>query len=139
MTALAVRGSRHQNGVSRIHGDVSSQMLQDLWPQVPAEENPIDYVTNGVHVPTFLAGEWADVFDRFVGYDWTQHIGDRSCVDAHRPVARPELLERAPVPQVADAAPGALPRAASSTSATRAARPTSTGCSSTPIRSIRTC
>jgi starch phosphorylase len=76
MTALAVRGSRHQNGVSRIHGGVSSQILQDLWPQVPAEENPVDYVTNGVHVPTFLAGEWADVFDRFVGYDWAQQVGE---------------------------------------------------------------
>jgi starch phosphorylase len=78
MTALAVRGSRHQNGVSRIHGGVSSQILQDLWPQVPAEENPVDYVTNGVHVPTFLAGEWADVFDRFVGYDWAQGVGEHA-------------------------------------------------------------
>jgi hypothetical protein len=39
MTALAVRGSRHQNGVSRIHGGVSSEMLRDLWPQVPPDEN----------------------------------------------------------------------------------------------------
>lgn len=76
MTALAVRGSRHQNGVSRIHGGVSSQILKDLWPQVPAEENPLAYVTNGVHAPTFLAGEWADVFDRFVGYDWAQRVGE---------------------------------------------------------------
>jgi starch phosphorylase len=76
MTALAVRGSRHQNGVSRIHSGVSSRMLAALWPQVPPEENPIDYVTNGVHVPSFLAPEWADVFDRTLGPDWTQRLGD---------------------------------------------------------------
>jgi starch phosphorylase len=77
MTALAVRGSRHHNGVSRIHGDVSSRVLGELWPQIPTDENPVDYVTNGVHVPTFLALEWVDVFDRFLGYGWMQHLMDR--------------------------------------------------------------
>lgn len=77
MTALAVRGSRFHNGVSRIHGSVTSRTLQDLWPQVPPEENPVDYVTNGVHVPTFLAQEWSDIFDRFLGPGWTYHLRDR--------------------------------------------------------------
>jgi starch phosphorylase len=77
MTALAVHGSRFHNGVSRIHGDVSSRMLAGLWPEVPAEENPIDYITNGVHVPTFLSPEWNEVFDRFLGFGWTQRMGDR--------------------------------------------------------------
>ncbi|MGE0875756.1 MAG: alpha-glucan family phosphorylase [Burkholderiales bacterium] len=76
MTALAVHGSRFQNGVSRIHGEVSANMLAGLWPQVPADENPLDYITNGVHVPTFLAVDWADAFARFLGVDWTQHLHD---------------------------------------------------------------
>jgi len=76
MTALAVRGSRFHNGVSRIHGGVSSRMLAGLWPQVPAEENPVGSVTNGVHVATFLATEWMDLFDRFLGYGWRQRMGD---------------------------------------------------------------
>jgi glycogen phosphorylase len=76
MTALAVRGSRFHNGVSRLHGQVSATMLQDLWPQIPAQENPIDHITNGVHVPTFLSLEWVDAFDRFLGPDWHQRIGD---------------------------------------------------------------
>src|SRR5207249_4715071 len=33
MTALAVRGSRFQNGVSRIHGEISAIMMRDMWPQ----------------------------------------------------------------------------------------------------------
>lgn len=63
MTALALRGSRHHNGVSRIHGGVASEMESYIWPQVPPSENPITYVTNGVHVPTFLAREWVNLFD----------------------------------------------------------------------------
>jgi starch phosphorylase len=82
MTALAVRGSRFHNGVSRIHGGVTSRMLQDLWPQVPPAENPIEYVTNGVHVPTFLAREWHDIFDRFLGPGWTHRLQDRTTWEA---------------------------------------------------------
>jgi starch phosphorylase len=76
MTALAVRGSRFHNGVSRLHGQVSSVMLKDMWPQVPAEENPVGHVTNGVHVPTFLSLEWIDAFDRFLGPDWRHRMQD---------------------------------------------------------------
>jgi starch phosphorylase len=74
MTALAVRGSRFRNAVSRIHGGVSARLLRDFWPQVPPEENPIDYVTNAVHVPTFLAPEWAAAFERLLGCDWFERI-----------------------------------------------------------------
>ncbi|GMR08885.1 MAG: glycosyltransferase family 1 protein [Gammaproteobacteria bacterium] len=83
MTALALRGSRFHNGVSRIHGEVASQMEGYIWPQVPHNENPISYVTNGVHVPTFLAREWVNLFDmRF--REWRNElINDEywSCVD----------------------------------------------------------
>lgn len=77
MTTLAIHASRHHNGVSRIHGHVTSEMLQGLWPQIPAEDNPIAYVTNGVHVPTFLAPEWVDIFDRFLGFGWATQLHDK--------------------------------------------------------------
>ncbi len=76
MTALAVRGSRHQNGVSRIHAGISRAMLASLWPQVAPDDNPVEYVTNGVHVLTFLAPEWHDIFERFLGVDWSQRLTD---------------------------------------------------------------
>jgi len=82
MTALAARGSRFQNGVSRIHGDVSALILEDLWPEVPERENPVMYVTNGVHVPTWLAPEWAETFDRFIGSGWNRRLDDPNAVDA---------------------------------------------------------
>jgi len=73
-TALALRGSRFHNGVSRIHGDVASRMEGYIWPQIPHEENPIRYVTNGVHVPTFLAREWANMFDMRFGGEWRNEL-----------------------------------------------------------------
>lgn len=63
MTTLSLRGSRHCNGVSRIHRDVAARMSAHVWPQIEPDENPMQYVTNGVHVPTFLAREWSILFD----------------------------------------------------------------------------
>ena len=74
MTALATRGARYVNGVSRIHGDVSALILGELWPEVPEQENPVTYITNGVHFPSFLAPEWADAFDRFLGSGWSRRL-----------------------------------------------------------------
>lgn len=76
MTSLAVRGSRFQNAVSRIHADVTAHMLAKLWPQVPPDENPIQYVTNAVHAPTFLAPEWVDVFEQHLGAGWSGRLDD---------------------------------------------------------------
>lgn len=72
MTALALRGSRHHNGVSRIHGGVSADICGYLWPQIAAHENPMRYVTNGVHLPTFLATEWYETFERYLGIGWRE-------------------------------------------------------------------
>ncbi|MBI4205663.1 MAG: alpha-glucan family phosphorylase [Betaproteobacteria bacterium] len=79
MTALAVRGSRFQNGVSRIHGGVSSRICAGLWPQIEPDQNPVSYVTNAVHVPTFLATDWNDLFDRYLGHGWSQRLDDPGC------------------------------------------------------------
>jgi len=76
MTTLAIRGSRFHNGVSRIHGEVSSRICANLWPQIEPAENPLEHVTNGVHVPTFLATEWYETFDRHLGVGWEQRQTD---------------------------------------------------------------
>jgi len=75
-TALALRGSRFHNGVSRIHGEVASRMESHVWPQVPPEDNPMGHVTNGVHVPTFLASEWANLFDMRFGREWRRELNN---------------------------------------------------------------
>lgn len=74
MTALALRGSRFHNGVSRIHGRVAAEMERYIWPQVEPNENPVRYVTNGVHVPTFLTNEWTNMFDLQFGGGWRNQL-----------------------------------------------------------------
>src|SRR3989440_5480586 len=75
MTALAIRGSRYHNGVSRIHGRVAQTLLKDYLPDVSPGENPVGFVTNGVHLTTFLAPEWGEVLDRFLGVGWMHRLG----------------------------------------------------------------
>ena len=77
MTLLAMRGSRFRNGVSRIHGAVASEMARDVWPDVPASENPLGYVTNGVDVDTFLGPSWVALFDMYLGRGWRAKLTDR--------------------------------------------------------------
>lgn len=76
MTALAIRGTRFNNGVSRIHGDVSSNICGGMWPEIEHNENPMTYVTNGVHAPTFLATEWIEVLERHLGSEWSARMND---------------------------------------------------------------
>ena len=73
MTAFALRGSRHHNGVSQVHGGVASRMESYIWPQIPPVDNPMTYVTNGVHVQTFLSPEWVALFDARFG-DWRREL-----------------------------------------------------------------
>jgi starch phosphorylase len=73
-TALALRGSRFHNGVSRIHGTVASEMEHYIWPDVPFRENPIRYVTNGVHLQTFLARDWSNLYDMRFGRAWRDEL-----------------------------------------------------------------
>jgi starch phosphorylase len=82
MTWLAVNGARHINGVSEIHGNVSSQVLADAWPDVPHRENPVGYVTNGVHVPSFLREEWVELLDQHLGPSWRYRLTDRALMDS---------------------------------------------------------
>jgi len=79
MTALAIHGSRFHNGVSRIHGGVSGHICANLWPQIEPEENPIDYITNGVHAKTFLSEAWYEAFDDTLGHGWSQRLMDQAC------------------------------------------------------------
>jgi len=75
MTRLALHGARRVNGVSRIHGGVSSRLCADHWPDIPPQENPVGYVTNGVHVPTFLSSVWARFFDERMP-QWRERLCD---------------------------------------------------------------
>ncbi len=84
MTALAVNGSARVNGVSRIHGEVSRELFRDLYPGLSPHEVPVGAITNGVHVPTWLAPEWHALFDTRLEGDWRAHLADEGYWDALR-------------------------------------------------------
>ncbi|NCC25549.1 MAG: glycosyltransferase family 1 protein [Deltaproteobacteria bacterium] len=72
MTVLALKLSRFSNGVSKLHGKVSRKMWQRVWPQYPQEDVPIGAITNGIHIPTWVAPANAALFDRYLGINWRE-------------------------------------------------------------------
>ncbi len=76
MTSLALRGSRFRNGVSEIHGHIAARMSSYVWPDVPATENPMGYVTNGADVSTYLAAPWESLFEMYMGGGWRSELTD---------------------------------------------------------------
>ena len=76
MSVLATNLSQEVNGVSKIHGRVSREMFQSLWPGYFAEENHIGYVTNGVHLPTWSNRLWQRLYKETFGPDYIDTQSD---------------------------------------------------------------
>jgi starch phosphorylase len=77
MTALALATSEHCNAVSLLHGVVARRMWQGYWPRAKKEEDvPIVHVTNGVHVPTWVAPEMNKLFGQYLAADWVERHDD---------------------------------------------------------------
>jgi starch phosphorylase len=72
MTAFALRATSKCNAVSRLHGMASRKMWHHLWPDKPEDNVPIVHVTNGVHVPTWIASDQARLFEKYLGPDWME-------------------------------------------------------------------
>ena len=81
MTALAMRSSASVNGVSQLHGEVTRQMWQSLWPNTPVQKVPVKSLTNGVHVPTWMSSEIARLLDQYLGSDWPERHDDPELCD----------------------------------------------------------
>jgi starch phosphorylase len=76
MTPLGIKMSRAANGVSRRHGEVARQMWQPLFPERPVDTVPIGHVTNGVHIPTWLAPAMRELLDRHLAPGWISRAAD---------------------------------------------------------------
>ncbi len=76
MTALALRMSGYRNAVSKRHGDVSRRTWCGLWPDLPEDATPIDHVTNGVHVPTWIEPRMELLFNTYLGPNWVAQHDD---------------------------------------------------------------
>src|SRR4051812_16950012 len=76
MTALAIRSAGSTNAVSQLHGQVTRAMFAPMWPEIAEAERPVGAITNGVHVPTWIAPELESLFDRHLGADWLERHDD---------------------------------------------------------------
>jgi glycogen phosphorylase len=72
MTALALRSAGEINAVSRLHAEVTRRMWGSIWPDRPEGDRPVGFVTNGVHVATWVAKDLADLFTQYLGGDWRE-------------------------------------------------------------------
>ncbi|WP_281067892.1 alpha-glucan family phosphorylase [Anthocerotibacter panamensis] len=76
MTVLALRYSRTCNGVSEKHGEVSREMFQVLYPGKSVDEVPIGYITNGIHARSWISPLFWEMYDRYLGEQWEEHMSD---------------------------------------------------------------
>jgi starch phosphorylase len=91
MAYLALRGSGRVNGVSKLHGEVSRQIFQPLFPHWPQAEVPIGSVTNGIHVPTWDSVEADTLWTTACGKKrWR---GDRAVEDDIRNVTDEQIWQ----------------------------------------------
>jgi len=93
MTVIGLKLSRRANAVSALHGDVSRRMWAHLWPWRVEEEIPIGHITNGVHIPTWLAYPMHLLYDRVLRRDWQEWMGDTKIWQALYNVDYGELWE----------------------------------------------
>jgi glycogen phosphorylase len=70
MPVLALKLSGGSNGVAQLHSSVSRTMWRWVYPGVPKDEIPIDSITNGIHMQSWVSGEMAMLFDRYLDPSW---------------------------------------------------------------------
>jgi len=76
MTVLALKMAGHRNAVSQLHGKIARRMWHGLWPEVKEDETPISYITNGIHVPTWVAPEMSRLYEKYLGQDVSKRYDD---------------------------------------------------------------
>jgi starch phosphorylase len=76
MTVLALKMADHRNAVSQLHGKVTRRMWHGLWPEIKEDEVPISYITNGIHMPTWVAREMSHLYEKHLGQDVSKRHDD---------------------------------------------------------------
>ena len=77
MAVLALKMAVFSNGVAQLHGQVSRQMFKGLWRSLPVNEVPIAAITNGVHARSCVAKSTQELYDRYLGPNWSATPADR--------------------------------------------------------------
>ena len=93
MTVLGLKLSRRANAVSALHGEVSRAMWTGLYQSKSEDSVPIGHITNGVHVPSWLAPQMFRLYDRHLGTGWHEHSGEARIWERIESVDDAELWE----------------------------------------------
>ena len=93
MTVLGLKLSRRANAVSSLHGEVSRAMWRCLYPGRSEDAVPIGHITNGVHVPSWLAPQMCRLYDRHLGVGWQANSGSARTWEEIEAVDDGELWE----------------------------------------------
>ncbi|MFW6237561.1 MAG: alpha-glucan family phosphorylase, partial [Desulfosudaceae bacterium] len=92
MFVLGMRYAQYCNGVSELHGSVARNMWAHVWPSMPKEEVPISHVTNGIHIPSWISIENAQLYQRYLGPQWQlEACRDRDLIDRVEDIYDEEL------------------------------------------------
>src|SRR5262249_30376594 len=91
MTALALRSAGKVNAVSQVHGRVTRGMWGGIWPDRAEDERPVSSVTNGVHVPTWIAPDLDKLFTKHLGAGWLELHDDPGLWDGVLSIPDAEL------------------------------------------------
>ena len=70
MGILALKIAGKKNGVSKLHGAVSRELFGEVWPEIAANESPIEYVTNGIHTCSWLAPKIKELYNKYLIPYW---------------------------------------------------------------------
>jgi starch phosphorylase len=93
MTVLALRLARRANAVSALHAEVSRAMWTGLFREKVEDDVPIGHITNGVHVPSWLAPQMFRLYDRHLGPGWQQRSSEAKIWEGIESVDDGELWE----------------------------------------------
>ena len=74
MGILALKIAGKKNGVSKLHGAVSRELFNNVWPEIAADESPITYVTNGIHTCSWLAPNIKELYNKYLIPYWQDNI-----------------------------------------------------------------
>ncbi|HHW31860.1 MAG TPA: glycosyltransferase family 1 protein [Clostridiaceae bacterium] len=81
MTILAMKLAGRKNGVSKLHRAVTRKLFNNLWPGLPEDEVPVDYVTNGIHTLSWLSPEFRSLYDKYLDRNWEEKLCEKDIWD----------------------------------------------------------
>ncbi len=93
MTVLGLKAARRANAVSSLHGEVTRRMWMGLWSNRPDGEVPIGHVTNGIHMPSWLAPQMYQLYERNLPLGWVRHSGSPDVWEGIEKISDAELWE----------------------------------------------